>query len=298
MTTIDLGNQLNKLACAARTTLFRQSELAQLTYGAFDIAYRKVQDDSNEVVELSFPVGWTADHRPISSTKKYSKQELLTQYQFLAINQLASNGILHLVTIVEAMTEDLLRAVFLKYPHKVGSDTKVAVGSILECTSIEAVHAHAVETLLNRLAYKSPAEIADEVEKQMGINLLECGAFHRYMEIKATRDVYIHNRGMANKTYVRKAGQHARVQTGSFLPTDVQYFLESFEQCVQLTEWWEKQLHDKWHSSEYEARAHAPQTGSDASTPAPIDDVSEQLRLLAQKFLKPKSEDVQVRSVL
>ncbi len=298
MTTIDLGNQLNKLACAARGTLFRQSELAQLTYGAFDIAYRKVQDDSNEVVELSFPVGWTADHKPISSTKKYSKQELLTQYQFLAINQLASNGILHLVTIVEAMTEDLLRAVFLKYPHKLGSDTKVTVGSILECNSIEAVHAHAVETLLNRLAYKSPAEFADEVEKQMGINLLECGAFHRYMEIKATRDVYIHNRGMANKTYVRKAGQHARVQAGNFLPTDVQYFLESFEQCVQLTEWWEKQLHDKWHSSEYEARAHAPQANSEESTRAPIDDVSEQLRLLAQKFLKPKGDDVQVKLVL
>jgi hypothetical protein len=286
MTTTDLGNQLNRIVSSARSILFRQGELAQLTYGAFDIASRKVQEDATETIEISFPVGWAPDHKPINATRKYSKQELLTQYQFLALNQLASNGVLHLVTITEAMTEDVLRAVFMRYPHKLGADTKISVGAVLEATSLEAVHAHAVDTMLNKLAYKSPAEFADDVRKQMGISLLECTAFHRYMELKATRDVYIHNRGIANKVYVGKAGQHARVQAGQFLPVDVQYFLESYEQCLRLTEWWERQLHDKWHSSEFEARENAPKQTSAEDAAAPTDPVGEKLRALAVKYAK------------
>lgn len=299
MTTLDLGNRLNQIVLTARGILFRQSELAQLTYGAFDIAYRKVQADESETVELVYPVGWTAQRQPITATRKYSKQELLTQYQFLAINHVASNGIVHLVTIIEAMTNDLLRAIFAKYPQKLGSDRKIPIGVVLESTSIEGIHSQAIDALLNDFAYKSPTDYAEAIDKQTGINLRECTAFHRYVELKATRDVYIHNRGMANRTYVRKAGQHVRVPDGNFLPTDVQYFLESFEQCVQLTEWWEIELHDKWYSSEFEARKNVPQRADDEGIPPPVDAVSEELRALAAKYASVnvhggKPEDDQV----
>jgi hypothetical protein len=38
------------------------------------------------------------------------------------------------------------------------------------------------------------------------------------------------------------------------LPADVQYFLESYEVCLQLTEWLEEQLHQHWHSTILEDR--------------------------------------------
>lgn len=62
---------------------------------------------------------------------------------------------------------------------------------------------------------------------------------------------------MANDIYVRKAGSHARVKSGQQLPSDIQYFLESYESCLQIAEWLEKQLHDNWHSSDYESRQNA-----------------------------------------
>jgi len=289
MMNLDLGNHLNRVVRATRGFLFRQSELAQLTFGAFDIAYRRVQEDQREEIELQYPVGWTADQKPIPSTRKYSKQELLTQYQFLAADQLSQNGILHLVTIMEAMAEDLLRAVYLKYPEKLGADKKINIGAVLQVTSLEALRAHAVDTVLNENAYSSPKEHARAIRKLMGINLLECTAFHRYIELKATRDVYIHNRGYANKTYIRKAGQHSRVKEGDFLPANAQYFHESFEQCVQLTEWWEEVLHKKWHSSEYENRLTS-ESRQDVTPSQPTGDaVSEQLRLLAAKYASPTS---------
>lgn len=271
--------------------LFRQSELAQLTYGAFNIAFQKVQSDDKETIEFAYPIGQTADNQPITHTKKYSKQELLAQYQFLGLKQLASNAIVHLVTLIEAMANDLLRALIARYPQKLGNDKKISLGVVLASASIDVIHAHAIDALLNELSYKSPKEYAEAVEKLMGINLLECTAFHRYVELKATRDVYIHNRGFANDIYVRKAGHHARAAAGNLLPTDLQYFLSSFEQCVRLTEWWEKQLHEKWYSSEYETRQN-----SSASTPedAPVehsDALSGQLRELAAKYAKPREGD-------
>lgn len=227
MNTNDLGNQLNKIVNAARGAVFKQSELTQLTYGAFDIAFRKVQADQAETIEVTFPIGWTADNQPLNHTKKYSKQELLAQYQFLGLNLLAVNAIVHLVTLIEAMANDLLRAVISKHPQKLGSDKKISLGIVLGSTSIEIIHGHAIDALLNELAYKSPKEYAESVANLMGINLLECSAFHKYIELKATRDVYIHNRGFANDIYVRKAGHYARVTAGKLLPADLQYFRKS-----------------------------------------------------------------------
>lgn len=65
------------------------------------------------------------------------------------------------------------------------------------------------------------------------------------MEIKAPRDIYIHNRGLANDTYVRKAGIRVHVNSGMNLPADIQYFLESYGACLQLNEWIELQLHER-----------------------------------------------------
>lgn len=152
---------------------------------------------------------------------------------------------------------------------------------------MEVIHAHAIDALLNELSYKSPTEYAEFIQKLIGMNLLECTAFHKYVELKATRDVYIHNRGFANDIYLRKAGHHARVDAGNLLPTDLRYFLESFEQCVQLTKWWEQQLHEKWYSSEFETRKDSPVRAPEEAPSGVIDEASERLRELVAKLAKP-----------
>ena len=254
MVTDNLGNILNRIVASARNALFDQGELAQLTYGAFDIAARSMQESEQEEIEVTFPVGWRPDKQPVNSTRKYKKDELLGRYQLLAFNHLAINGLVQLVTIVEAMLGDIVRTIVSKYPHKLSSKRTITVQAVLESTSIDEVHLRATDSLLNEISYKSPKEFADFMENMLSINLLECAAFHRYMEIKASRDIFIHNRGIANDVYVRKSGSHQRVNTGMQLPADVQYFLESYEYCLQLTEWLEKELHEHWHSSEFEDR--------------------------------------------
>ena len=232
--------------------MFDEGEFAQLTYGAFDIAARSMQEMSQEEIEVKFPIGYNPDRTVLESVRKYRKDQLLAKYQHLAFYQLSVNALVQLVTHVENMLSDVVRAVVVKYPQKLGGKRTITIQSVLESTSLEEMHLRATDTLLNELTYKSPADFAEAIEQLMGIKLLECPAFHCYIEIKASRDIYIHNRGIANDVYIRKAGTHMRCKSGMTLPADVQYFLESYEYCLQVADWLEKELHEHWHSSSYE----------------------------------------------
>ncbi len=254
MSSENFGNQLNRITRSARVLLFNQGELAQLTYGAFDIAAKTVRDSDQQEIVITYPIGWRPDRQAVTGSNNYKKDELLSRYQFLAFHQLALNGLVQLVTIMEALFGDVVRAVISKYPHKLGTKRSMPLQAILESSSLEEIHLRAADTLLNELSYKSPMEFAEALQGLISVNLLECPAFHKYLEIKASRDIFIHNRGIANDIYVRKAGTHQRVKAGTNLPADIQYFLESYESCLQVTEWLEEKLHDIWHSSEFEER--------------------------------------------
>lgn len=254
MKTINIGNYLNQIVYSARASMFDQGELAQLTYGAFDIAASSMRQSGQEEIEVTFPVAYKPDRTAVTATRKYNQQQLLGKYQFLAFHQLSINGILQLVILVEAMLSDVLRAVIVRYPHKIGGKRVIQIQSVLESSSLEDVHIRATDALLNELSYKSPSEFAEAVGQILSINLLECPSFHRYLEIKATRDIFIHNRGITNEVYERKSGAHARAKSGQALPADIQYFMESYEHCLQVADWLEEQLHEHWHSSDYEER--------------------------------------------
>lgn len=248
--------------------MFDQGELAQLTYGAFDIAARSMQGMEQDEIEVTFPVGYNPNKTAIQSTRTYRKEQLLSKYQFLAFHQLSVNALVQLVTIVETMLGDIVRAVVIRYPQKLGGKRSLSIQTVLESTSLEEVHLRATDALLNELTYKSPTDFAESMQQLLSVNLLECPAFHRYMEVKATRDIFIHNRGISNDVYVRKAGSHARVKPDIVLPADIQYFLESYEHCLQIADWIEVELHGYWHSSEYEDRKN-PQIELPTTTPAP-----------------------------
>jgi hypothetical protein len=254
MTDEGIGNRLNRLVCGAQGRLFEQGELFQLTYGAFDIAARAMQESGEEEITVTYPIGYRADGQPMNTKTTYQQEELLRKYQFLAFEQLAINGLLQLVTIVEAMLTDAVRAVILQYPQKLGSKRTMPMSLVLEAKSLQEVYLRATDLLLNEMTYKSPAEFAEAVEPILSLKLLECPAFHKYMEVKASRDIFVHNRGIANEIYTRKAGSHVRVIAGWKLPASVEYFLQSYEVCHQLAEWIEAEFHEKWHSSEYEIR--------------------------------------------
>lgn len=248
----NLGNALYQLVTTARHSLFDQGELAQLTYGAFDVAANNVGASESETIDISYPVGYRPDKTTILNTVKYTKQQLLSRYQFLALTQMPLNGLAQLVTITESLLSDVVRAVIVRYPQKLGTKRTMQLQRVLEAQNLEEVHMHATDSLLNELTYKSPSDFASALDDFLSVNLLDCPAFHKYVELKATRDIHVHNRGFVNETYLKKAASHARAREKMLLPVDIHYFLDSYEACLQLTEWLEHELNQRWHSSERE----------------------------------------------
>lgn len=254
MTNTNFGNMLNERNGNALFALFEVGEVFQLTYSSFEEMAKRIEGDKNEVFTLSYPIGYRQDKTSLLGKKEYSKRDLLGRISNLSNEKLALNGIYQLITIIEALLGDLLRLIIIRYPKKIGSKRTIKSSDILSCENIEELHLKTANAILNELSYKSPMEFAEESKNITSINLLECPAFHRYVEIKATRDIHIHNLGKVNELYLSKASTHARAKLGQYLHVDNYYLLESYEFCLQFVEWMEERLHEIWPSSEYEDR--------------------------------------------
>src|SRR5690554_4696454 len=232
----NFGDKLYRTINSARSMLFMQGEMAQLTYISYEKFVQLVEEGKEDKIPISYPVGYKADNTPINSTHEYTKEELIDRYNYLALTKLPVDGIFQLVTIMESLLGDLVRNTLIEYPVKISSKKKIDAECALGANSIEEIKLIIVDSILNELAYKSPKEYAEEFNKYLSVKLLAQPSFQKYIELKATRDIHIHNSGVANDIYVNKAATLSRVKAGELLPVDVQYFLQSYECCLQLTE--------------------------------------------------------------
>jgi len=250
----NLGNTLNQRLKNSLYALFGEGEVIQLTHFSFGEMAKRIENDPSKVFTLTYPIGLRADKTAMLGNSEYSKSVILNKVAQLSNDKLALNGIYQLVTIIEALLGDIVRIIILKYPNKIGSKRSVKSIDVLNCESIEEIHLKIANCILNELSYKSPTDFAEESRKILSVNLLECPAYHRYIEVKATRDIHIHNLGIVNELYLSKASTHVRAQLGEYLPVTIPYYLESYESCLQLNEWLEVKLHEIWPSSDFEER--------------------------------------------
>ncbi len=249
------GDKLIEIIQTSKNQLFVQGEMAQLTYISFEQMVRWIDDQKGDIIPISYPIGYNADKTTMMSEPyNYSKQDLKERYATLGHNKLPIDGLYQLVTITESMLNDILRAILIEFPKKIPNKRKLDIEHILSCDSIDRIKLIIVDTVLNELTYKSPKEYAEEFYNYTGINLLENPVFHHYIELKATRDIHIHNKGIANDVYLNKASVLSRVKSGHYLVVTLQYFLEMYEQCLQLTEVLEKALNEIWPSLIYQHR--------------------------------------------
>lgn len=254
---VSFGNKLNNSISNGRGLLFTEGEMANLAYISYDKFINFIQEGNESKIPVSHPVGFRADNTSIDSTTIYSKEELIERYQYLALKKLPINGIFQLVTITETILHYILKEVLIQFPNKIPNKRKMDVETALAANSLDEIKIAIVENILNEIAYKSPKDFAEEFNKFIGVNLLEVPVYHKYIELKATRDIHIHNGGVANDIYKSKADTMARVNSGNYLPVTIQYFLQSYEACLQLTEFLEQKLDEIWPSSNYRERKNS-----------------------------------------
>lgn len=256
-----LGDQLYEIIITTEEALFGLGKYIQLAYESFEHTATKIKQSTEEKFTLKFPIGQHPSGKTMLGESKYDKDNLFQHYVHLAHIELPRTAIYHLVTFTETMFLDIIQAIVLSYPKNLGEDKQISISTVLDCDTIESIHLAAVNSFLNKLAYSDSKKFVEEVKRISGCNLLEIPAYHRYIEMKATRDIFIHNKGIANKTYIQKSGSHARVMAGELLPINLNYFLSAYESCIQIAEHLQDALHRKWHSPKYEASKEHKKNG-------------------------------------
>lgn len=134
------------------------------------------------------------------------------------------------VAQVEAFVGDLLLEV-LKFDNRrlktrvkgIDHTSKIDVNDLIDSASREELIEEVIRKELASLFYAAPSLQMEYFQAVTGVKL-PGDIVASWIEIKATRDIIVHNSGVANAIYVRKADAKARAKDGEVLPMDEEYF--------------------------------------------------------------------------
>jgi hypothetical protein len=166
-------------------------------------------------------------HNPATGTKvdEAVLHDLAPHY---VAEYLRTSTFQHFVSLFEDFVFDLLRLWLTAHPGSL-SKKQIEFGMVLQAPDKAAVTFVVVDKELNELKYERVAEWFAYLERLAKLGCPTAAEANRLAEIKASRDILAHNKGIANATYVSKAGKLARCKEGELLEIPEQYLCESWE---------------------------------------------------------------------
>ena len=103
------------------------------------------------------------------------------------------------------------------------------MGLVLKAPDKSAIVLTVVDKELNELKYERLADWFAYLERLANLGCPTADEIEKLAEIKASRDILVHNSGIANATYASKAGTRARYRDGEKLEIPEQYHRASWE---------------------------------------------------------------------
>lgn len=128
------------------------------------------------------------------------------------------------VAITENYLTEMLRLVLRAFPDKLkGQDRKVDLDLVLDSADIHNLYSTIIERQIHSVLFLGPEKYLQYIEHTLSIQIPKSSK-EQYAEVKATRDLLVHNDGVINATYVEKAGKLARGKVGDTIAVDEMYF--------------------------------------------------------------------------
>ena len=132
------------------------------------------------------------------------------------------------VSLFEDFFFELLRFWLAAYPASL-SKKQVEISAVLKAPDKSAIVLTVVDKELNELKYERLADWFASLERLTNLGCPTADEIEKLAEFKASRDILVHNNGVANATYVSKAGNWARYKNGERLEIPEQYHRASWE---------------------------------------------------------------------
>jgi hypothetical protein len=202
--------------------------------------------------DMSFKVPGKSGRAGIA---KRNPKELKTLLKRFAQGELYENLLVSSVSRFEFYLADIIGA-YLKYaPKKLtigpkGGDSgkQVPVQLVVDSESLEELIDGVIEQRVQAIFYAEPEAYCTyfNAVSELGISV---EAFRPFFEIKATRDLIVHNSLRVNDLYVKKAGDLKRGDIGDELEVGKEYFEKSISHMKTLSGLIEKATRAKYEQS-------------------------------------------------
>ena len=138
------------------------------------------------------------------------------------------------IALFEYFVFDAVRLVLCDEPKRLPANKKVDLAVITSATTREQIIQDLVERELNELRYKGVGDWFAYLEQYVNGVAPSAEVTSQIAEAKATRDLLVHNRGVINEVYLRKAGQLARGKIGEVVPMPPEYRAQNWRLLVQV----------------------------------------------------------------
>lgn len=135
-------------------------------------------------------------------------------------------------SITEAFLADLVRLWVTAYPFHLRG--QLDVPSILKAPDKDAIVQLLVDRYLLDMTAKPPREWFRQLNEVVALGAPTVAEVDAFAEVKATRDVFVHNRGFVPEAYVRKAGPLARGAVGEPLDLPDPYLHDAWQSCEAI----------------------------------------------------------------
>ena len=173
----------------------------------------------------------SGDGIKLATTKRKAKIRPLINE---AINSgLYKNALVSAVTLVEEFIHCYLHLMLSTYPQKVGKERRLGIDDLLKVHDKDDAVQLLIEKEILAALYKSPRDYLDYFENILSIDL-PLKDKRAYIEVKATRDLLVHNGGIVNSVYLEKTGNMARAKLGDLIPVTQEYFDDAFRALTRF----------------------------------------------------------------
>jgi hypothetical protein len=196
---------------------------------------------------------------PSSASKrgiaKRNPKEIAALFEKFSRRELYANLLIVCVSRLESMLNDVLRIFLAEYPQKLSvglkggdSNKTLPISVIVDAKTINDARKAVAESRLQGVFYSEPKEYLSYFESISGIKIPE-DLFLSFVEIKATRDIIIHNDGKVNELYIRKSSNNGRAKLREVIPLDEEYFASCITAMKSISKEIEKQVRAKYEKA-------------------------------------------------
>lgn len=180
------------------------------------------------IVRDAIKSGHTVSVRNLTTGTVTTQVELANKWHVYVNEHLAEATFQQFISIFENYFLNLLRLWLLAYPQSLMAK-QIDFKIVLDAPDKESITSWVVSRELNDILYGRPTSWFSYLNEKAKLGCPSTDEIDQFAEAKVSRNVLVHNRGIASKVYEQKAGRLARYKDGQRIEIPEYYHRQTWE---------------------------------------------------------------------